>query len=260
MSATATRADRAVEAMLEAAHVPRNGVLFVHSSFRNLGQQGISVSDFIRALLTYMARGTVVMPTMSWRNVTPAHPEFDELATPSHVGIVPETFRLHHATHRSLHPTHSVAAKGRRAEVLTSGHHLDDTPCSENSPYGRAEADEAHILLVGIGLERCTAIHRAEEMIAPDVYLFPPERAEIYRCRDRFGRTHDVRLRRHVKLNRDFPQFTAPLLENDRMRRGDIAGTQWLAVSQRDLLDEVVAALRRDPRAIIAPPGAPIIP
>jgi hypothetical protein len=34
----------------------------------------------------------------------------------------------------------------------------------------------------------------------------------------------------------------------------------WQAVAQSDLLAEVFAALERDPRAIIAPPGAPIIP
>jgi hypothetical protein len=39
-----------------------------------------------------------------------------------------------------------------------------------------------------------------------------------------------------------------------------MAGTPWQAVAQSDLLTEVFAALERDPRAIIAPPGAPVIP
>jgi hypothetical protein len=44
------------------------------------------------------------------------------------------------------------------------------------------------------------------------------------------------------------------------MRHGDLAGTPWQAVAQADLLAEVFAALEHDPRAIIAPLGAPIIP
>jgi len=257
---TASREADAAAGMLERARVPGDGVLFVHSAFKRLGAQGFRAEAFIEALLGYMRRGTVVMPTMTWRVVNQSSPLFDELATPSHVGVLAEIFRLRYASHRSLHPTHSVAAWGRLAEHLTAAHHLGDTPCPLNSPYGKARDEEAHVVLLGIGLERCTAIHHAEEMAAPDVYLCPPEQAEPYRLRSRSGATYAMRLRRHLRLNRDFPQFAVPLTERGLMRHGDLAGTPWQAVSQRDLLDEVFAALARDPRAIIAPPGAPIIP
>jgi aminoglycoside 3-N-acetyltransferase len=235
-------------------------VLFVHSAFRRLGAGGFRAEAFIEGLLDYMRAGTLVMPTMTWRVVTPASPCFEELDTPSHVGVLAERFRLDYASHRSLHPTHSVAAYGRLAAHLTSTHHVDDTPCALTSPYGKAREADAHIVLLGIGLERCTAIHHAEEIVAPEVYLAPPEQAELYQCRARDGTTYEVRLRRHLRLNRDFPQFAAPLAASGRLRRGELAGTPWLAVSQCDLLDQVITALERDPRAIIAPPGAPIIP
>ncbi len=260
MIGVTTREAEVVTALLRSARVPPEGVLFVHCAFRKLGAAGYDVDGFIKALLAYMAPGTLVMPTMSWRIVTPQNPVFDELATPSHVGVLAETFRIRYATHRSLHPTHSVAASGRLAAALTVGHHLDDTPCSLNSPYGKATREDAHVLMLGIGLERCTAIHHAEEMIAPDVYLKPADEAEHYVCRDRAGAAHDMRLRRHLKLSRDFPQFTAPLLRQRRLIAGELTGMPWLAVAQRDLLAEVTGALERDPRAIIAPPGAPIIP
>lgn len=260
MSVAAVHESEALADLLRAFHVPRDGVLFVHCAFRSLGIQGWRVEPLIEALLDYMRDGTLVMPSMSWRTVTPASPVFDELATPSHVGVVAETFRTRYASHRSLHPTHSVATRGRLADALTSRHHLDDTPCSENSPYGLATREETHLLLVGIGLERCTAIHHAEEMIAPDVYLRPPAEAEVYECRSREGISHQVRLRRHIKLNRDFPQFGRPLAEKGQLACDELGGTPVMALAQRDLLSEVSAALRRDPRAIIAPPGAPIIP
>jgi aminoglycoside 3-N-acetyltransferase len=260
VTAAPTRETRAVAELLDRAGVPGDGVLFVHSAFRRLGAQGFRAEAFIEGLLDYMDAGTLVMPTMTWRVVTPASPFFDEVATPSHVGVLAERFRLDYATNRSLHPTHSVAAYGRQAVHLTATHHLDDTPCAPTSPYGKARETDAHIVLLGVGLERCTAIHHAEEMVAPEVYLAPPEEAELYRCRGRDGTTYDVRLRRHLRLNRDFPQFAAPVAARGRLRRGELAGTPWLAVSQRDLLDEVSTALERDPRAIIAPPGAPIIP
>lgn len=250
----------ALAELLRVALVPRDGVLFVHCAFRNLAKEGFGAAHVIEALLDYMAPGTLVMPAMSWRIVTPAKPVFDELATPSHVGVLAELFRTSYATHRSLHPTHSAAARGKLSAELTSGHHLDDTPCSLNSPYGKATCEDAHVLMLGIGLERSTAIHHAEETIAPGVYLMPASEAEHYQCRSRHGVVYDVRLRRHLRLNRDFPQFTAPLLAKGRLRQGEIEGTAWMAVAQRDLLSEVSEALERDPRAIIAPPGALVIP
>lgn len=259
MTAPQSREAAAVEELLASAQIARDGVLFVHSAFRKLSQEGFRAEAFVEGILSYMSAGTVAMPAMTWRTVTPESP-FDEAATPSHVGVLAELFRRNYATGRSIHPTHSVSAAGTLASTLLSGHHLDDTPCSPNSPYGRAVGREAHILMLGIGLERVTAIHHAEEMIAPEVYLDPPDKAVIYDCRTREGIMHRVRVRRHIKLNRDFPQFATPLAAKGRLHQGTLGGTPWMAVAQQDLLDEVSAALRRDPRAIIAPPGAPIIP
>ena len=256
----------AITGLMEKARVPRDAVVFVHSAFRGLSAQGFRAEAFIEALLDYMHPGTLIMPTMSWRSFRPAlmaaspKPSFDELATPSHVGVIPEIFRLRYASRRSLHPTHSVAASGKLTDDLLSGHHLDDTPCSPNSPYGRARAQDAHIVMLGAGLERCTAIHLAEEMVAPEIYLVPAAKAETIDCIDRHGNRYPVRLRRHLDLSRDFPRFAEPLAVRGKLRRGDLAGTSWLAMTQRDLLEEVCGALERDPRAIIAPPGMPKIP
>jgi aminoglycoside 3-N-acetyltransferase len=260
MTAAPTREAHAAAELLDRARVPGDGVLFVHSAFRRLSAAGFRAEAFIEGLINYMRDGTLVMPTMTWRVVTPANPWFDELGTPSHVGIVAELFRRGYATHRSLHPTHSVAAFGRHAAELTATHHQGNTPCPLSSPYGKAREMDAHVLLLGIGLERCTAIHHAEEMVAPEVYLFPPEAAETYRCRARDGTVHSMQLRRHLRLNRDFPQFAAPLTARGLMVAGELAGTKWQAVSQYDLLAEVFSALERNPRAIVAPAGAPIIP
>jgi aminoglycoside 3-N-acetyltransferase len=251
---------RAVAQLLDRAQVAENGVLFVHCAFRRLGAAGFGPEAFIEALIEYMDKGTLVMPAMTWRVVTPANPSFDEIATASHVGILAELFRRQYATHRSLHPTHSVAARGRLAAELTAAHHLSDTPCALSSPYGKARQTDAHVLLLGIGLERCTAIHHAEEIAAPEIYLVPAEAAETYWLRDRNGGVHEMRLRRHLRLNRDFPQFAAPLARAGLLRQGEICGLPWQAVAQQDLLAEVFCALDRDPRAIIAPLGAPVIP
>src|SRR6185437_12163998 len=177
---------RDVARLMEALAIPRDGVLFMHSSFRRLGASGYQAEGFLEALCDYLHRGTVLLPAMSWRLVTPANPVFDELKTPSITGILTELFRRNFATHRSLHPTHSVAGRGQDAAALLGTHHLDVTPCSDRSPTGLLAPHEGHVVLLGVEMDSCTLVHHSEEKFASDIYLRPE--IEHYTCRDRSGR------------------------------------------------------------------------
>jgi aminoglycoside 3-N-acetyltransferase len=241
--------------ILERIQVPCDGVLVVHSAIASLSRQGFRAEAMIEVLLDYMRGGTVVMPTMTWRTVTPERPQWDELATPSHTGVLSEVFRTRYATARSIHPTHSVAAYGPHAAPLLARHHLDDTPVSANSPYGLMRDDRAYVLLLGVGLESCTAIHFAEETVAPDIYLRPVEQTQLYDCRDRHGVIHNVRTRRHWRLDRDFPKFGPPLQHRGLMHFGNLGGCPYAAVALGDLLNTVFAALTVDPRGTLRASG-----
>jgi aminoglycoside 3-N-acetyltransferase len=227
--------------------VPRDGVLVVHSAIAALSRRGFRAESMIEALMGYMDAGTVVMPTMTWRTVTPERPDWDELSTPSHTGVLTEIFRTRYATARSIHPTHSAAAHGPLAQRLLSRHHIDDTPVSANSPYGLMREEPAYVLMLGVGLETCTAIHLPEELIAPDVYVRPAEQAELYRCRDRYGVLHQVRTRRHWRLDRDFPQFASAL----RAQAGDVDGCGYMIVALQNLLEVVTDALHADTKGTL---------
>jgi aminoglycoside 3-N-acetyltransferase len=190
-----------------------------------------------------MSGGTLVMPTMTWRTVTPQKPVWDEIETRSETGVMTEIFRTRYASARSVHPTHSVAAYGAAAEVLVAQHHLDDTPVSAKSPYGLMRAYQSYIMTIGVGLECCTAIHLPEETIAPDLYLLPLNPTEVYRCRDRHGRVHRIQTRRHRKLDRDFPHFGPPLIAKGLLLSGEIERCSYVLVALEDLLGEVTSAL-----------------
>lgn len=246
-----TREYDALAPILEQASVPRDATLVVHSAIAGLSRNGFRAEAMIEALLGHLSGGTLVMPTMTWRTVTPDRPVWDELATPSHTGVLTEVFRTRYATARSIHPTHSVAACGPRTRHLLARHHLDDTPVSPNSPYGLMRDIPAYVLFLGVGLELCTAIHLPEEMIAPDIYLRPAAQAEIYECRDRLGVAHEVRTRRHWRLDRDFPQFAPILARSGRMQSGHLHGSRYAVVALCDLLDTVAAALRADPQGTL---------
>jgi aminoglycoside 3-N-acetyltransferase len=250
---TVGREKAALCPILERAEVPRDGVLVVHGAIAALSRDGFKAEAMIEALLDHMIDGNLLMPAMTWRTVTPDQPVWDELDTPSHTGVLAEIFRTRHATARSIHPTHSVAGRGRAVETLLARHHVDDTPVSGNSPYGLMRDYETFILLIGVGLECCTAIHLAEETIAPDLYLKPAAKVEHYRCRDRHGHVHHVRTRRHLRLDRDFPRLAPPLADKGLLKTGEIAGCPYTIVALRDLLRATFAALVADRRATLRP-------
>jgi aminoglycoside 3-N-acetyltransferase len=244
---SATKEAAALLPILQRFKVPRDGVLVVHSAIAALSRKGYRAEGIIEALLGHMRGGNLFMPTMTWRTVTPDNPVWDEIDTPSHTGVLTEVFRTRYATRRSIHPTHSVAGFGPAVDTLLSRHQVDDTPVSENSPYGLMRDYETHILTIGVGLEAVTAIHLPEETIAEDVYVRPPETSVVYACRDRHGTVHSVPARRHWSLERDFPQFGPPLAERGLMEVGDIEGCPYRIVAMRDLLREVFAAVIASP-------------
>jgi len=245
----------ALRPLLERLGVPRDGVLFVHSAFRDLGREGFSPDGVIEELVEHVRGGTLLLPTMSWRYVKPADPRFSELDTPSNVGVLTEVFRTRWAGARSLHPTHSVAGRGRDAATMLGEHHLDDTPCPPRSPYGKLLPADAWILMLGIGFDCCTLIHHGEEVVAMDLYVRPKEQTETYDCTDRTGRVHRVRLRRHLFLPRDYWQFQDMLEQAGRLRLAYSGACVIRAFRARDLHERVLAVLGARPDAILAQPG-----
>jgi aminoglycoside 3-N-acetyltransferase len=228
--------------------VPRDAVLVVHSAIGGLSRQGWRAEAMIDAMLEHLRGGTLLMPTMTWRTVTPANPVFDELATPSHTGVLTEVFRTKYATARSLHPTHSAAGVGPLAKTLLSTHHLGTTPVPASSPYGLMRDYVSYILMLGVGLETVTAIHHPEEVIAPELYLKPEAEAEDYELRDRSGRSMKFRLRRHIRTReRDYPKFEPLLAAKGQFQAGDFGGVPWKLVNGGDLLREVFAQLIERP-------------
>jgi aminoglycoside 3-N-acetyltransferase len=227
--------------------VPRDGILVVHSAIATLSRQGYRAEAIIECLIEHMRDGNLFMPTMTWRTVTPQQRHWDEVETPSHTGVLSEVFRTRYATGRSIHPTHSAAGLGPAAGTLLSRHHVDDTPVSENSPYGLMRDYETFVLMIGVGLETVTAIHLPEETIAEDIYVRPAETSITYHCRDRHGTVHEVPARRHWRLDRDFPQFGPPLIAKGRLEEGAIDGCPYRIVAMRDLLRDVFAAVIANP-------------
>ena len=128
--------------------------IYVQSSFSSLGYYPKGAVGLIELLLELVGpKGTIVMPSFpfsgSMADYVATNPIFDVRDTPSTVGYMSEVFRTFPGVKRSIHPTHPVAALGRRAAEITAGHEKTVTPQGEDSPFAELARANAYILRIG---------------------------------------------------------------------------------------------------------------
>jgi aminoglycoside 3-N-acetyltransferase len=156
------RAD--VRAGLDSLGLRTGDNVIVHSSLRSFGHVIGGADTIIDALLETVGRGgTVVMPTFTWGAFHAAETVvFDVNGTPSESGKITETFRRRPGVLRSTHICHSVAAYGEHAHAV-----LGDGIKSfgEGSTFDALSKLDAHVLLLGVDFDSCTALHAAEEIL-----------------------------------------------------------------------------------------------
>lgn len=142
-------------------------ILGVHSSLSHFGHVEGGVETVLEALFeTVGPGGTIVMSTYL---VGPPEPlteqdvaqgicwkirrfAFDDLQTRSGMGIIADTFRRRPDVARWYHPVHSVSAWGKDAQLF----------CQSFQPLVDAGG---WILLLGVQMDRCSALHLAEEQV-----------------------------------------------------------------------------------------------
>ncbi len=181
-------------------------------------------------------------------------PVFDLLRTPSRMGAISEHFRTTPGTLRSLHPTHSICARGPRAETIVAGHEHADTPFGHGTPFPRLIERGVRALAFGTGVHVFTFFHTFEDVrpggFPLEVYL---DRRYTVRCVNSEGVEHDVRTRvhdpalaavridNHAALERRFQGLLLDggLLRAERLGRGEI-----LAITAPDLMEELERLLR----------------
>ena len=180
----APRTERRLMEDLAAMGVDRGMTLMVHSSLSSIGWVVGGAPTVVRALLNAVGNnGTLAMPAATPLCADPATwpapevpeewleefqenlPLFDLRTTPTSMGAIPETFRNWPGTQRSEHPLESVCAWGLAAAEITREHPMAFSE-GRGGPFERLRDLDARILLVGVGFNRCTALHFAESLVA----------------------------------------------------------------------------------------------
>ena len=224
--------------------------IMVHSSLGKIGWTVGGPVTVIRALLDVLGTaGTLVMPAESpgvsdpsawtdnrvkveWHDIIRAHlPVFDPLTTPTTLGAIPEAFRTFPGTLRSNHPLVSVCANGRLAQEIIKEHAWDFCE-GKGTPFEKLYTLDTHTLLLGVGFNRCSALHFAESLVPArrtSVSRFPiiqnDERVWVERP--------DMAFDNGVHFPVVGDQFAA----KRRIRTGRIGDADSMLFSTRDLVD-----------------------
>ncbi len=201
---------------LAAMGIGASDTLLVHSSVRSVGAVDDRADGILDALQAGVARGLLVLPTLTWDRVNAAHPRMSVTHTPSCVGALTEVFRQRAGVVRSWHPTHSVAACGDEARTFTAGHEQFDTPCARRSPWGRLVDRDAWVLFIGCGIGCNTLIHGVEEWCGVPGRLTDDREALEVETPD--GRVIPVPSRRHIgNVSEHYGKLEPLLLERGIM-------------------------------------------
>lgn len=150
--------------------------VLVHASLTSLGELPHAAKIVTDAFMQILGQeGTLLMPALTYSSVTKDNPVFDVDNSPSCVGGLSEYFRTRTGALRSIHPTHSVCALGKKATYFTENHLQDSTPVGANSPFFKLMEADGYVLFLGCGLHPNTSMHGVEELVTP-AYLFGKER------------------------------------------------------------------------------------
>ncbi|MBI4419847.1 MAG: AAC(3) family N-acetyltransferase [Gemmatimonadetes bacterium] len=238
-------------ALLELGVVPGD-VLMVHSAFdRFLGFQGGPI-EAIRALQEVVgAGGTLMMPTIPFRGTAVDYalgdPLFDMRQTVSRMGLITELFRRSPGVLRSIHPTHSVAVWGSRAEAIIAGHQQAETPCGRLTPYGRLLEYDGKILLAGVSAHTMTFCYFVAEELAPRL-VFPVFTPETYPMRWKDGngavRVSNLRLF-SLRLDHDLSPLLGELKRRKQWRERRVGRLRLILLRARHVYDAAVALADR---------------
>lgn len=230
---------------LRALGLGEGDVVLMHSSMKSLGTDKTPDAFLDDILCVIGPEGTLLVPALTYANVTTQQPRFSLRDTEPCIGLLPRTFFRREGVIRSLHPTHSVCGIGKHAQELLSQHELDETPVGPHSPFMRLLEKNGKLLFIGEVLHACTFMHGIEEIVHTPYTL--KEERNHYILEDGEGNVTERHMFRH-NFNgwRQEYQRIRDILEYPDIRTGHVGDATCYLIDANRLKERALEKFRED--------------
>ncbi len=154
--------------LLKNFNIKPSDIVVVHSALRSVGEIEGGADGLIDAFTEYLKDGVLVIPTHTWAGVA-ERLYYDVKSTPTCLGALSKVALERKDGVRSLHPTHSVKAFGKKAYKLIKGEEKCASPTPRNSWISGLCKKNAYVLLLGVNQTSNTFLHAVEDRLkVPD--------------------------------------------------------------------------------------------
>ena len=232
--------------------IRKGDVILVHSSLAGLGYVEGGIKSMIGALKEAVGEnGTVVMPTFTYSDVSSGQ-AYDYGKTPSKTGSITNVFWSDKEVLRSKHPSHSLSAWGKYAELVTEEHEKYN-PYAREGCFGKLYELDAKILMIGCGLAPNSTLHAVE-----DWGNHPSMVPEEYLVLDNEGKVVKVRYEKEPQGHRDFYHSGERVTKSEKILRGHgiikdfkigIAAVHLMKT--RELMDTCLRHFKKNPNFLL---------
>lgn len=174
---------RELETLLRALGVTSGDTVMLHSSFAFSGFRGSPKELGDVFLRSVGPNGNLVMVSLPYSSSSYEYLQerktFDVRKTPSHMGMISESFRRREDVLRSLHPTHPVLAIGPKAEWIIADHDKCLYGCGPGSPFEKLSKLGGKVVFFNVPFITMTLFHYLEHLVERTL-PFPLYRSETF--------------------------------------------------------------------------------
>lgn len=217
--------------------VKAGNVVLLHSSLFGVGPLEDGADTLFDALEEAVGpAGTLVLPACAY-NTTRDYPQtpFDPAQTPARDGQLPARFLKRPGVLRSRHPSHGLAAKGRRAAYLLDDN-LPYAPYDIRGAFGKLYQLDAKVLVLGCGLAANSTLHALEDWLG-----LPSMQPDTFHYLEQ-GKRHEIRYEKEPRYHRDFyalhlSSYERLFREKGILREDFVGLARSFLMSARKMLD-----------------------
>jgi aminoglycoside 3-N-acetyltransferase len=232
---------------LEKFGVSASDCLMIHSSWLSLNGFNGRPVDMINALKeTVGPQGLLVVPTLTYQNQSSrdfllSGKPMNVKRSPSKMGLLSEVFRRGKDVHRSLSPSHPLAAWGEGAETFVAGHEDCLSPFGPGTPFDKLLQLNGKILCIDAPFSTITFTHFLEDRIASFLpfELYEPAHL-IGKVIDYDNKTFDVPVKvlsEQANKRRNEQILLGKLNDRGIIKRKRIGNTRLLLVDCKAMTD-----------------------